>query len=96
MRHDFEAIEAEKAQAVMAHLNNNLDKLSGQQFDNFTLTEASNFSYQDPIDNSVSSNQGIIRSCCAIQGVNQCGSINILVGAEGADQVGEIRQRHRG
>lgn len=58
-RHDYEAIESEKADALMAQLQGSLQTLSGQSFGSLTVMEADNFSYTDPVDGSVSQKQGI-------------------------------------
>lgn len=58
-RHDYEAIESEKADALMTQLQGSLQTLSGQSFGSLTVMEADNFSYTDPVDGSVSQKQGI-------------------------------------
>jgi phosphoglucomutase len=58
-RHDYEAIPLEKAQALMQHLENQLPQLAGKQFNGRTVSYADNFSYRDPVDNSVAEKQGI-------------------------------------
>jgi phosphoglucomutase len=58
-RHDFEEIESDKANAVMAHIKAQLPSLAGQTFSTLTVQSADNFSYHDPIDGSVSHNQGL-------------------------------------
>lgn len=59
-RHDFEEIDSEKAKDLMNSLENKLPSLKNQSFSGNTITDAFNFSYKDPIDGSVSSNQGIV------------------------------------
>ncbi|MWV28639.1 alpha-D-glucose phosphate-specific phosphoglucomutase [Aurantiacibacter rhizosphaerae] len=58
-RHDYEAIESEKADALMAELSASLPDLPGRTFGPLTVAEADSFSYTDPVDGSVSENQGI-------------------------------------
>ena len=58
-RHDYEAIDAAKAQAVMDGLNAKLPELKGQSFGGETVSMADNFAYTDPVDGSVSKNQGL-------------------------------------
>jgi len=58
-RHDYEAIPLEQAQALMQHLENQLDGLPGKQFNGRVVSYADNFSYRDPVDNSVADKQGI-------------------------------------
>jgi len=58
-RHDYEAVPTEQAQVLMQHLQNQLSDLPGKQFNGNTVSYADNFSYEDPVDHSVSSNQGI-------------------------------------
>lgn len=58
-RHDYEAVETDKANAVMDHLSGQLDDLVGQTFGDETVKFADSFTYHDPIDGSVSKNQGL-------------------------------------
>ena len=58
-RHDYENIPTESANQLFSILQQNLDTLEGRTFNGRTITTADNFSYTDPVDNSVSSNQGI-------------------------------------
>ena len=58
-RHDYEAIETEKADALMAALNAALASLPGQCFGPLTISAADNFAYLDPVDGSESRNQGV-------------------------------------
>ncbi len=58
-RHDYEAIESEQADALMAELTASLPDLPGRSFGPLTVAEADSFSYTDPVDGSVSENQGI-------------------------------------
>jgi phosphoglucomutase len=58
-RHDYEAVDIDIANGIMDHLRSQLAKLKGQSFADYTVKYADEFSYTDPVDNSVSHNQGI-------------------------------------
>jgi phosphoglucomutase len=58
-RHDYEAVETERANALMAELRGRLATLAGRTFQGLTVAFADDFSYTDPVDGSVSKNQGI-------------------------------------
>ena len=59
VRHDYEEVEIDKAKTVMDQLEAQLPKLIGSQLHGRVVSYADNFSYTDPIDNSVSSHQGL-------------------------------------
>ena len=58
-RHDYEGIDAQDAHKMMAALNSALSNLQGQQFGAFVIKQADQFSYLDPVEGTLSSNQGI-------------------------------------
>ncbi len=58
-RHDYEAVAAERAGALIDELRSRLTKLPGQQVAGHTVTWADDFSYRDPVDGSRSDHQGI-------------------------------------
>jgi len=58
-RHDYEALDTESANGLMAHLENQINNLPGQTLSGLKVSFCDNFSYTDPVDNSISSNQGI-------------------------------------
>ncbi len=58
-RHDYEAVETERANALMAELRGRLATLPGTAVQGLTVAFADDFSYTDPVDGSVSKNQGI-------------------------------------
>ena len=58
-RHDYEGVEKAKAEEVMANVERQLDNLPGQSFLGETVLTADSFAYTDPIDGSVSKNQGM-------------------------------------
>jgi len=57
-RHDYESIPTEAANGLIAHIKSQFDTLPGQKFGNYTVQTCDDFSYHDPIDGSVSNNQG--------------------------------------
>ena len=58
-RHDFEAIEVARADAMFAALRGSLAGLPGRQVEGMTVTAADDFAYTDPVDGSVSTGQGV-------------------------------------
>jgi phosphoglucomutase len=58
-RHDYEAVDSTIAKELVAHLRSQLPTLPGQVFGEYEVKFADEFSYTDPVDGSVSSNQGI-------------------------------------
>jgi len=58
-RHDYEGIDLEAARGLMAHVEGQLAGLVGHELAGGKVSYADNFSYTDPVDDSVSSNQGL-------------------------------------
>jgi phosphoglucomutase len=58
-RHDYEGIDTGAASSLMTHLQSRLADLQGSTLDGYRVDYADNFAYTDPVDNSVSENQGI-------------------------------------
>jgi len=58
-RHDYESIPTDAANSVITHIKSQFTTLPGQQFGRYTVSTCDDFSYLDPIDGSVSNNQGI-------------------------------------
>ena len=58
-RHDYEAIETERAGQLMTELKASLTRLPGTAVAGLTIAAADDFSYSDPVDCSVSPNQGV-------------------------------------
>ncbi len=58
-RHDYEAVESPIANSIVEDLRNQLPTLPGQTFGEYTVKFADEFCYEDPIDGSISKNQGI-------------------------------------
>ncbi|ESW61694.1 MAG: phosphoglucomutase [Rhodobacter sp. CACIA14H1] len=58
-RHDFEAIATDKADQMMGALRSALPGLKGQVVEGMTIAGADDFAYTDPVDESVSTKQGV-------------------------------------
>lgn len=58
-RHDFEALPNADASALMDRVTSQLTSLAGQTVAGLTVETADSFAYEDPIDGSKSSNQGL-------------------------------------
>jgi phosphoglucomutase len=58
-RHDYEAVDSTAAHGLYDRLEAMLPSLKGQPFAGGTIQDADNFSYTDPIDNSVTQGQGL-------------------------------------
>ena len=58
-RHDYEGVETEAANRLISGLRAQLPSLPGRSVRGLTVATADDFSYLDPVDHSVSSNQGI-------------------------------------
>ncbi|OJY68657.1 MAG: alpha-D-glucose phosphate-specific phosphoglucomutase [Sphingobium sp. 66-54] len=58
-RHDYEGVEAAKADALMAELTAALPTLPDTRFGALAVAAADSFSYTDPVDGSISANQGL-------------------------------------
>lgn len=58
-RHDYEGVDTDNANALVATLRAKLDSLPGTEINGLTVSAADDFAYHDPIDHSVSKNQGI-------------------------------------
>ncbi len=58
-RHDYEEIPLDSGKAVMDALKAKLGHLAGRRFNGKAIVTADDFSYQDPIDHSTSTGQGI-------------------------------------
>ncbi|MDQ7090319.1 MAG: alpha-D-glucose phosphate-specific phosphoglucomutase [Methylococcales bacterium] len=58
-RHDYEAVDSEIVNEIFNHLRRLLPTLSAKNFGDYTVSYADEFSYQDPIDASISDQQGI-------------------------------------
>jgi phosphoglucomutase len=58
-RHDYEEVESEKANALVSELRGKLASLPGRAVRGLTVEKADDFEYRDPVDGSISKNQGI-------------------------------------
>ncbi len=58
-RHDYEGVDSEKANTLMANLRSKAPTLKGQKLGQYEVDYADDFSYTDPIDGSVSQKQGL-------------------------------------
>ncbi|MBT3071959.1 alpha-D-glucose phosphate-specific phosphoglucomutase [Rhodomicrobium sp. Az07] len=58
-RHDYEGVDTPAAQALMSALEARLVSLTGTTIGGRRVAMADNFSYTDPVDGSVSKNQGL-------------------------------------
>ena len=58
-RHDYEEVAADAARGVIAHLRAQLPRLVGATVAGERVTIADDFTYHDPVDGSVSEQQGI-------------------------------------
>lgn len=58
-RHDYEAVDSNIANGIMDNLRQQLPELVGKQFGQYSVKFADEFCYIDPVDNSISSHQGI-------------------------------------
>jgi len=58
-RHDYEEVDAEKANGMVTALRDKLADLPGQVIDGYTVSYADDFAYHDPVDGSSSAHQGI-------------------------------------
>jgi len=58
-RYDYEGVELAAAKQMMAYLGEMVGKWPADAFGKYTLEKADNFEYLDPIDGSLSKNQGM-------------------------------------
>lgn len=58
-RHDYEGLEADKAQTIMDQLVRNRGSILGRMVNGMTVSDVNVFSYEDPVDGSVAHNQGV-------------------------------------
>lgn len=58
-RHDYENIDSEIAEQLVADLQVQLSTLPGRNIDGFVITDADDFCYKDPVDGGLSEHQGI-------------------------------------
>jgi phosphoglucomutase len=58
-RHDYEEVDTAAAQGLVASLRERLPTLPGQSFAGLTIEACDDFAYTDPVDGSVTPDQGI-------------------------------------
>jgi phosphoglucomutase len=58
-RHDYEEVDSDAANGMMTALREKLPSLPGKTFGALKVASADDFAYHDPIDGSVSKNQGV-------------------------------------
>ena len=58
-RHDYEEVDKERATELMERLRGMVGSMAGEKYGNYEVKYADDFSYEDPVDGSVSKNQGI-------------------------------------
>ena len=93
-RHDFEGLDAAAATAAIAALRDTLPTLVGNSLAGSSICEADDFSYTDPVDGSVSAQQGLriqladgSRIVCRLSGTGT-GTATLRVYAERYDPQG--------
>ncbi len=58
-RHDYEAVDTEQANKLIEGVRAQLPTLKGQKLGSYEVDYADDFSYTDPVDGSISQNQGV-------------------------------------
>ncbi|MFL6710123.1 MAG: alpha-D-glucose phosphate-specific phosphoglucomutase [Massilia sp.] len=58
-RHDYEAVDAGVAEAMMGELREQVAVLAGTQLGEYTVALADDFVYTDPVDHTIATRQGI-------------------------------------
>jgi phosphoglucomutase len=58
-RHDYEEVDATRANEMVDRLRSLLPELKGKSWGNYEVAYADDFSYTDPVDGSISQKQGI-------------------------------------
>ncbi len=58
-RHDYEAIDTPVAEALVKNLRSIAASLAGKEYGSYKIKLCDDFSYTDPVDNSITQNQGI-------------------------------------
>ena len=58
-RHDYDEIPTDRAEALMSALRNRLPKLPGTTVAGMKISKADEFTYTDPVDQSLTENQGV-------------------------------------
>jgi phosphoglucomutase len=58
-RHDFEEVDADAAHSLVEHLHRQLGDLPGKRLGGLEVLAADDFAYEDPVDHSLTTGQGI-------------------------------------
>jgi len=58
-RHDYEGVNSAAASSVLQNVRDQFDSLPGNDLAGRTVASCDDFSYTDPVDGSVSENQGV-------------------------------------
>ena len=58
-RHDYEGVDSAQAKLMIQSIQDKLEALVGKEFNGLNVTQADEFSYVDPVDESVTQGQGI-------------------------------------
>jgi phosphoglucomutase len=58
-RHDYEAVDSDRAHTLMQNVHTLMPTLNGKKFGRYEVEYCDDFSYIDPIDGSISQNQGV-------------------------------------
>ncbi|MEY4718049.1 MAG: hypothetical protein RL563_667 [Pseudomonadota bacterium] len=58
-RHDYESVDSTIANQMVEQLRNQIESLPGKSWGEYTVKFADEFCYNDPVDGSISANQGI-------------------------------------
>ncbi len=58
-RHDYEGVNSARANELVTALRSQLSTMPGKQYAGYQVDYADDFSYTDPVDHSVTTNQGI-------------------------------------
>ena len=58
-RHDYEAIDSQVAETLIENLRNIATTLSEKEYGDYKIKLCDDFSYTDPVDNSITKNQGV-------------------------------------
>lgn len=58
-RHDYEGVASDRANSLMDAVQAQLPTLKGKRFGSYEVEYSDNFAYTDPVDGSVSENQGV-------------------------------------
>jgi phosphoglucomutase len=58
-RHDYEGLDLQAAENLIQQLRAQLGKFDGNRYGNYTVKTSDDFAYTDPVDGSVSTQQGV-------------------------------------